>query len=315
MATMRERTGVRGETPAALVATSRSASAEIRRVGWAGLVGNVGLAAFKFVAGILGHSQAVVADAVHSLTDIVTDLAVLFGVRYWTAPADDRHPHGHQRIETLITVAIGLALVLVAFGMGFTAVHDLVDRRPSTTPTTVALVAAAVSIVTKEWLYRWTAVVGRRIGSQALVANAWHHRSDAYSSVPAVLAVGVAMFEPQWAAVDRLGAIAVCGFILHAAWKIMMPALAQLADEGAPPEDRERLVALALEVEGVDRAHAIRTRYKGNALSVDLHVEVDGDLSVAEGFEIARQVKHRLRDRGPGVADVVVQVEPSRNDA
>lgn len=313
MAALRERSLGPPELPAAAATCSpRSAAAEIRRVGWLGLVGNLALAIVKFIAGFVGHSQAVVADAVHSVTDIATDLAVLFGVRYWTAPADERHPHGHHRIETLITVAIGLTLVAVAFGIGFKAVHDLVDRRPSTTPTFVALIAAALSIVTKEWLYRWTATVGRRIGSQALVANAWHHRSDAFSSIPAVLAVATAMIAPRLAAVDRIGAIAVCGFILYAAWKIVAPALAQLADAGAPPEDCERLEALALAVDGVDRAHAIRTRYKGNLLSVDLHVEVDGKMTVSEGFEIARRVKHQLRERGPGVADVVVQVEPRR---
>lgn len=285
---------------------------EVLRVGWLGFAANLALAAVKMVAGIVGHSQAVVADGVHSVSDVATDLAVIFGVRYWTAPADEHHPHGHHRIETLVTAAIGLSLVAVAFGLGVQAVRDLIAGAPPRTPTPVALVAAVLSIAVKEGLYRWTASVGRRVGSQALVANAWHHRSDAFSSVPAVVAVATAMVAPSLSAVDRVGALAVCLFILHAAWRIIAPALDQLVDAGAPPEDRERLERIALEVEGVAAAHALRTRYKGSQLSVDLHVEVDGGLTVEEGSQIARRVKRRLEQDGPDVADVVVQVEPHR---
>ncbi len=291
---------------------SNATTRDVLRVGWLGFAANLALAGVKMAAGIVGHSQAVVADGVHSVSDVATDLAVIFGVRYWTAPADEHHPHGHHRIETLVTAAIGLSLVAVALGLGIQAVRDLVAGAPPRAPTPVALVAAAVSIVVKEGLYRWTAAVGRRVGSQALVANAWHHRSDAFSSIPAVVAVATAMVAPGLAAVDRVGAIAVCLFILHAAWRIIAPALDQLVDAGAPPEDRRRLERIALEVEGVDAAHALRTRYKGSQLSVDLHVEVDGELTVEEGFQIARRVKRRLERDGPDVADVVVQVEPHR---
>lgn len=286
----------------------------MRRAAWAGLVINLVLSVVKITAGIMGRSQAVVADGIHSISDIGTDLAVIFGMRYWSAPADENHPHGHQRIETLVTLAIGVALVVVALGIGYDALRRLGEPvgRP---PTVIALLAALLSIVTKEWLFRWTAIIGRRIGSSALVANAWHHRSDAFSSVPAVLAVAAAMYRPAWAAVDRIGALVVCGFILWAARGIVAPALAQLADQGAPAEDRDALERLALEVDGVEAAHALRTRYVGSELAVDVHIEVDGHLTVADGFEIARQVKRRLRDDGPDVGDVVVQVEPTRDGA
>lgn len=289
----------------------RTAQSRVRTVGWVGLVVNLLLAAAKAAAGVLGHSQAVLADAVHSLSDTVTDVAVILGVRFWSAPADENHPHGHGRIETLITVIIGLAVGGVALGMGIEAVRGL--RAHSTAlPSTIALVAALGSILVKEVLYRWTAIVGREVRSPALVANAWHHRSDAISSVPAAAAVAVSLIAPQWAVVDRVGAVIVCLLILQVAWRILRPALDQLVDAGAPADDRLRIEKLALEVDGVEAAHAVRTRYVGASLAVDLHVEVDGGLSVAEGHQIALAVRRRLVRDGPNVADALVQIEPYR---
>jgi len=289
----------------------RTPQSRVRAVGWVGLIINLLLAAAKAAAGVLGHSQAVLADAVHSLSDTVTDIAVILGVRYWSAPADENHPHGHGRIETLITVAIGLAVGGVAVGMGVEAIRGL--RHHSTLPPSgIALAAALASILIKEWLYRWTAAVGRVVHSPALVANAWHHRSDAISSIPAAAAVAISLVVPQWAVVDRVGAIVVCLLILQVAWRILRPALDQLVDAGAPADDRLQIEKLALEVEGVEAAHAVRTRYVGAALAVDLHVEVDGGLSVAEGHAIARAVRRKLVNDGPDVADAVVQIEPFR---
>jgi cation diffusion facilitator family transporter len=285
--------------------------AQVRRAGWVGLACNLGLAAAKAVAGVLGHSHAVLADAVHSLSDLATDFAIILGVRFWSAPADENHPHGHGRIETLVTVVIGLALAAVAVGMGIRAITGL-QRGVETPPTGIALAAAVLSIVVKEALYRWTAGVGRRVRSSATVANAWHHRSDAFSSIPAAAAVGVAMIDPEWAVVDRVGAVVVCLLILQASWRILLPAVEQLIDRGAPAADRRRIEKLALEVDGVESAHAVRTRYVGAELSVDLHVEVDGALSVTEGHAIATAVRRRLVEEGPDVADAVVQIEPLR---
>jgi cation diffusion facilitator family transporter len=285
-----------------------SGTAEIRFAGWIGLVVNLLLTATKLAAGILGHSQAVVADAIHSLTDIITDLALIFGVRYWSAPADEKHPHGHRRFENLVTVFIGLTVAAAAVGIGWDAARSL--GRPSHPPTSIALGAALLSIVVKEVLYRWTATVGKKTRSSALIANAWHHRTDALSSIPVAAAVAVAQFNHSLAIVDRLGAMVVAVFILHASFRIIHPALDKLVDTGAPEAQCRTLERLALDVEGVRAAHALRTRYVGSVLAVDLHVEVDGNLSVAEGFTIARQVKSGLLKHGPDVADVVVQIEP-----
>jgi cation diffusion facilitator family transporter len=288
-----------------------SASSRVRRVGWVGLLCNLALAAAKATAGIFGHSQAVLADALHSLSDSVTDIAVILGVQYWTAPADEDHPHGHGRIETLITVGIGLAVGTVAVGMGAQAIRGL-RHDPGTVPGGVALGVALVSIAVKEVLYRWTARVGHEVRSPALEANAWHHRSDAISSIPAAAAVAVALIDPEWAVVDRVGAVVVCLLILQASWRILRPAVDQLIDAGAPASDRRRIEELALRVEGVEAAHAVRTRYVGSHLAVDLHVEVDGGLSVGEGHTIAVAVRRKLLEEGPNVIDALVQIEPHR---
>lgn len=289
-------------------ATMESRVSRVRSAGWVGLIVNLVLAASKLAAGLAGNSQAVVADAIHSLSDTVTDVALIFGVRYWSAPADEQHPHGHRRFETLVTVFIGLTVATAAVGIGWDAIKSF--GQPSHPPSTIALVAALLSIGIKEGLYQWTVKIGKSTGSSALVANAWHHRTDALSSVPVAIAVSVAIVDHRLAVVDQIGALVVSIFVLHAAFRIIRPALDQLVDAGAPRAHRRVLEELALEVEGVRAVHAMRTRYIGSELAVDIHIEVDADLSVADGFAIGRQVKIDLLERGPMVADVVVQIEP-----
>lgn len=289
-------------------ATMDSRVSRVRFAGWVGLIVNLVLAAAKLAAGLAGNSQAVVADAIHSLSDTVTDVALIFGVRYWSAPADEQHPHGHRRFETLVTVFIGITVAAAAVGIGWDAIKSF--GQPSHPPSAIALAAALLSIVVKEGLYQWTARIGRTTGSSALVANAWHHRTDALSSVPVAIAVAVAMVDHRLAVVDQAGALVVSVFVLQAAFRIVRPALDQLVDAGAPRAQRRELEELALAVDGVRAVHAMRTRYIGSELAVDIHIEVDADLSVADGFAIARRVKADLLERGSMVADVVVQIEP-----
>jgi cation diffusion facilitator family transporter len=282
---------------------------QVRRVTWVGLAVNLLLAGLKFVGGALGASQAVLADAVHSLSDSTTDLAILIGVRFWSAPADRDHPHGHRRIETLITALIGLSLAAVAVGLTYNALTTL-EQPHARPPGWIAFAAATASIAFKEALYRWTAAVGRRVRSTAVIANAWHHRSDGLSSVPAALAVAGARLYPAWSFLDHIGAIVVSLVILQAAWRIVWPALKELTDIGAPDEQREQIRGIALGTEGVEQVHAIRTRYVGSSLAVDLHVLVDGEMSVRQGHEISAEVKRRLLAQGPELVDVVVHLEP-----
>ncbi len=282
---------------------------DVQHVTLWGFVVNVLLAALKFAAGILGGSQAVVADAVHSLSDTTTDLAVLFGVRFWTAPADEQHPYGHWRIETIVTTAIGLTLTGVAVGIGYKALTSL-QNHDASSPHPIALVGALASIVVKELLYRWTLKVGRRTRSSAVIANAWHHRTDAISSIPASAAVILARISPKWALMDHVGAIIVSLFIFHAAWKIIKGALTNLLDKGVPKETRTRIDHIARSVTGVTSVHAIRTRMMGPGIYLDLHVLVDGDLSVRQGHAISESVKQALLHEGPEILDAVVHLEP-----
>jgi len=284
------------------------------RITLVGLGANLVLMGLKFAAGILGHSRAVLADAVHSLTDLATDLAVLIGMRYWNAPPDKGHPYGHRRLETVVTVAIGLSLATVGVGIAYDSLASIREHHAEA-PGWIAFAAAAASIFIKEIVYRATVVVGKRIKSAALIANAWHHRSDALSSIPAALAVAVAAAYPSWTFLDHVGAIAVSLLILQAAWRIVAPAGRELVDAGAPPEVVQRITETALAIDGVDRVHAVRTRFVGSALQVDLHVMVRPDMTVREGHDISEKVKRALLASDMDVVDAVVHLEPDDESA
>ncbi len=282
----------------------------VKRATWVGLTVNILLSALKMAGGVLGSSQAIVADGVHSLSDSSTDIAILIGVRYWSRPPDESHPYGHRRIETVVTVFIGLVLIAAAAGLIYNAIVTFQQPHPKA-PHWIALVAALISIVSKEILYRWTITVGKRIKSSAVLANAWHHRSDAFSSIPTAIAVTIALFRPSLAFLDHLAAVVVSFFILRVAWNILAPALKELVDSGASRKDCEQIRSISLSTEGVQRVHAIRTRYVGPGLLVDIHVLVDPDITVRQGHDIGGSVKYKLLSDGPGVTDVVVHLEPN----
>lgn len=281
----------------------------VRRVTYAGMAVNVTIAALKGVGGLVFSSQALVADAVHSVSDLVTDVAVILGVRYWSAPADEEHPYGHGKIEALVTVFIAFALLFVAYELAAQAIKSLV-RGDLAVPDSPALYLALASVVLKEWLFRWTRRVARKVNSPALEANAWHHRSDALSSIPVAVAVAVARIWPSLAWVDAAGAILVAGFILRVAWEIAYPALQELVDAGI--DDKSAAVEkLAKAVPGVIDVHKVRARRYGGAFSADLHVHVARDLSVVEGHAIGHDVQDALLKSDLCVTDAVVHVEPA----
>ena len=276
---------------------------------WIGLIVNILLSALKMAGGVIGSSQAIIADGVHSLSDSSTDIAILIGVRFWSRPPDESHPYGHRRIEAVVTVFIGLVLVAVAAGLVYNALVTFQEPHPKA-PGRIAICASLISIVSKEVLYRWTAAIGRRLKSRALLANAWHHRSDAFSSIPAGIAVTIALFYPSLRFLDHLAAVVVSFFILRAAWTIVSPALKELVDCGASRKDCEKIQAISLAIPGVRSVHALRTRYVGPGLMVDLHVLVDPGITVWQGHNIAGEVKHRLLSEGPDIIDVIVHLEP-----
>jgi cation diffusion facilitator family transporter len=288
-------------------ATSREAY--LRTVTWVGLLINLMLAAIKFAAGYFGRSQAVIADAIHSLTDTTTDFAVIAGSHFWSRPPDECHPYGHRRLETLVTVFIGLMLAAAGIGIGWDAVSSL-QEKDSSSPGWIALLAAMISILTKEILYRWTAVAGKRIKSPALAANAWHHRTDAISSIPVLIAVGGALIFPSWSFLDRVGAVVVSIFIMHAALKIIWPGISELIDAGAPKDIQKKITNIACNSRGVQEVHKVRTRYISTSILVDMHIVVDGSISVREGHTIADEVENRIIDGIPNVLGVVIHVDP-----
>lgn len=280
----------------------------VRAVTFVGMLFNLVLTLLKAAGGILFQSQALVADAVHSLSDLATDFAVIFGVKYWSAPPDESHPYGHGRIETLVSAFIGIALALVALGLIGDAVAALrtgTERRPGLPAFFIAL----ASILLKEWLFRWTCSEGRKVNSKALEANAWHHRSDAISSIPAAAAIILARFFPALHFVDPLGAILVSLFIFHAAWKIVKPALFELSDAGVTEKVRE-LTRIAHSVPGVRDVHAVRCRLAGTSVLADLHVTVDPEMTVRDGHALSHQVRSAILEAVPQVTDVIIHLEP-----
>ena len=281
----------------------------IRRVTWIGIVVNVILAVFKLTAGIYGDSQAVTADGIEALLDVFTVILVYAASRFWSRPPDDSHPFGHGRMETLVAVFIGVSLVAAAIGIGWQSIATLHERHGGA-PGWIAAIAALASVIGKEILYRWTLGIGRRIKSVAVVATAWHYRTDAFSSVPVLIAVTGAILLPSWTFLDHVGAVVVSMFILHAAYKITWPSLKELIDVGAPAEMRRRIRDIACANPGVLQVHDIRTRYIGTSIQADLHIVVNGALTVREGHDIARDVEARLIRDIDEVVDVVVHVEP-----
>ena len=291
---------------------------QIRRVTWVGLVLNVTLCAGKILAGLVGNSAALVADGVHSLSDIATDIAILIGVRYWLSPPDRDHPYGHGRLETLVSLMIGLTLAAVGFGLGYDAVTSLLapeaDYGP---PGSVALVVATLGVGSKEVIYRWMLRRGRAIGSEALEANARHHRSDALSSLPVLVAVAVAIWFPGLGYVDEAGALLVSVFICYSAWQTCLPAVNSLLDRGASNEVQEAIVRLVAEYPQVIEVHGLRTRFMGKALLVDLHAVVgDESLSVREADALSHAIAATLTSSNTTeileiqILDALVHIDP-----
>lgn len=285
-------------------------SLRVRQITWAGIWVNLGLTIAKILAGIFGHSRALIADGVESGMDIITSGVLLVGSRFWSAPPDAEHPYGHKRIETIITLGIGLVVGFVGISILWNALASLQAGEHSH-PTPIALVVAIGTVLAKELLYRWSDREGRKIRSMSVVANAWHHRSDAISSIPVVLTVGASQLIPSWTFLDAIGAMIASGFILKAGAEILWPALREIADTGAAADTVNNLQAIASSVDGVRSLHDIRTRYVGgSSIQIDLHVVVDPEMTVMQSHHIGDEVAARLKAEGPEVLDVLVHIDP-----
>ncbi len=269
---------------------------------------NLALVVFKLSAGILGRSSALVADALHSLSDLASDLIVLAGYRIGRLPEDDQHPYGHGKVETLATAVVGGLLIAAALGTGGAAVAALGGWREAGRPGTVALVAAVVSVLVKEGLYRWTARIARHTDSHLLLANAWHHRSDALSSVAALIGVAGARFGWVW--MDPVAAGVVSLFIAKVGWDLGWQAVRDLVDSSVDQDLLEDIGRIIRSVDGVRGFHGLKARRLGKDILVDVDVEVDPELNVIQGHEVARAVRTALLGRVRNVRDVMVHVEP-----
>ena len=276
----------------------------------AGLLVNLLLGGLKVGVGAAAGSRALLADGVHSFSDLLTDFLVLLGLKVGRAPSDRSHPYGHGRFESLGALAVGAVLAVVAGGIFLDALDEALSGSAGV-PGTWAPLTALLSLVTKEALYQWTARTARRIRSDLLLANAWHHRSDAMSSL-AVLA-GLAGAKAGLPLLDPVAALLVALLVAHAAWAILRPALGKLTDEALPPEDVQGLLAVARGVEGVRDVHDLRARWMGGLLLVDLHILVDPDLTVSEGHRVGEALKKELSRAVPHLAEAIVHVEPEEH--
>ena len=281
----------------------------------AGAAANLLLLLFKFAAGVGGHSGAMMADAVHSLSDFATDLIVFLCLRLSARPWDADHDYGHGKYETLATSVIGLVLLFVGIGIfweGAAKIHAfLFLRQPLPAPGRSALVAALVSIAVKEILYRITLAAGRRRNSPTLMANAWHHRSDALSSVGTAVGIGGAIFlGAGWTVLDPVAAVVVSFLIVKMAIKLTVPAVNDLLEKSLPDEIERDILATIEEEDGVSNPHHLQTRRIGNDYAIDVHIRVDGRMTVAEAHEIMCLVERRLRRKyGPGT-QITLHAEP-----
>lgn len=269
---------------------------------------------FKFIAGIVGHSAAMIADAVHSLSDFLTDIIVLLFVRISGKPQDKSHDYGHAKYETLAMTLIGVALLLVAVGIvynGVVAIRFWATGGQLTAPGLLALWAALLSIAMKEGVYRYSMMKARQLNSQAVEANAWHHRSDALSSIGTAVGIGGAIFLGQrWAVLDPVASVIVGLFIAKVAIFLLRDGIGDLMEQSLPDEVENEILQLAASVSGVDEPHELRTRRIGNHYAIELHIMMDGDMSLREAHDKASEVEDLLRSRYGDETHVAVHVEP-----
>lgn len=287
---------------------------EIRHVTVLGAVVNVVLTIGKIVAGVVGRSAAMVADGIHSLSDLLSDVVVIVFTRLSSKGKDKEHSFGHGKFETLATLIISVILVAVGASLmssGVKSIIDVLGGGVIPEPSYIALVAAAVSIVSKEWIYRVTVKVGKRVGSTVVIANAWHHSSDALSSIGSLVGIGGAiLLGDKWTLLDPLASCVISVAIIVVAVKMALPSLAELLETALPPEVEEEIVSIASAVEGVRDVHELKTRRNGMSYIIDAHIVVSPDISIVEAHEIATAVEEALCARYGRETQLSIHVEP-----
>lgn len=287
---------------------------EILKVTWIGSIANFLLLTFKFAAGFLGHSSAMIADAVHSLSDFVTDIIVIVFVRISGKPEDESHRYGHGKYETLATAIIGIILFVAGVGIlidGATSIAKVMDGQSLQTPAPLALVAAAVSIVIKEVLYRYTAHKGKALNSKAVIANAWHHRSDAFSSIATFTGICAAIcLGEKWSVLDPIAAVAVSAMIIKTAIALVTPCVDELLERSLPPETEEKICNIILSFPMVASPHHLRTRRIGNHIAIEVHIRMDGTTPLAEAHSVACEIEKKIKEEFGNETHIGIHLEP-----
>ena len=294
----------------------KSREKEIYKVTALGSVVNVALTIFKFVAGILGRSSAMVADAVHSLSDLVTDAIIFIFVRAASKPEDRTHEYGHGKFETLATLMVGCILFLVGIGIMISGIKDCIaffNGNKGPHPRMIALIAAVLSIVLKEGIFRYTIRKGKTINSPILIANAWHHRSDAFSSIATLIGVAGAMFLGETGLIlDPLAAILVSFYICKSGYDVVRPSLDELLERSLPAETEKEIRQIMKSVDGIVGVHQLKTRKIGNHFAIEAHTTMDGNMTLEEAHHLATIAERKLKKRYGAKTHIGLHMEPSK---
>lgn len=280
------------------------------KVSLVSIFGNLILSVFKFLAGVIAHSNAMISDAVHSSSDVISSIVVIIGVRMSAKESDKEHPYGHERLECVAAILLSTLLLGTGLAIGFSAIKTIYTRQylELAAPGLLALLAAIISILTKEAMFWYTRYYAKQLDSSALMADAWHHRSDSLSSIGALIGIGGAMMG--YPILDCIASIVICVFIVKAAYDIFMDAVDKMVDHACDDETEERLRKCAMEVDGVLGVDLLRTRVFGNKVYVDIEICADGNCTLHESHAIAEQVHDSIEDNFPKVKHIMVHVNP-----
>lgn len=282
----------------------------IKQVSAVGIFGNVLLVIFKLFAGIIGNSAAMVSDAIHSASDVVATLVAFIGVRASKKEADSKHPYGHERIECVASLILGSILFMTGIGIGIASVKKIILGQSDgiESPKEIALIAAIISIVTKEVMFRYTRAVARKLNSDAFMADAWHHRSDAFSSIGSLIGIGAAMLG--FKIMDPIAGLIICIFIFKIAFDVIMVAISKMLDTSCGKEYEDKMTNFISAQEGVIGVDLLRTRTFGNKIYVDAEISVDGNLRLREAHSIAERVHNEVENNFDNIKHIMIHVNP-----
>jgi len=289
----------------------------IYRITIQGSIVNIILTIGKLIAGFLGNSSAMIADGVHSASDLLTDLVLIVFVKISSKPSDEDHSYGHGKYETLGTVIIGLALFAVAIEILISAIDSIrsyIDIGSINQPAPIALIAAVVSIVFKEALYRYTVIIGKKFNSPSVIANAWHHRSDAFSSIGTLIGISCAYFlGGSWTIMDPIAALVVVVLIMRVSYELIVPGLEELLDRSLPDETQKEIEEIVMNREEVNDIHHLKTRRLGPQIAIEFHLRVDGHMSINSAHDITLAIEKDLRHRFGSSTQIIIHMEPKKD--